>query len=55
MVSVAKGVHAHRIVEGNAIVSPLGNPNLPAHQEKELRRTLIEKALNTLQKESEDE
>jgi betaine reductase len=49
MVSVAKGVHANRITEGTAIVSPVGNPNLTPEQEKKWRRSLLERALNSLQ------
>jgi len=55
MVSVARGVHANRIIEGTAIVSPVGNPSLSPEREKEWRRNLIEKALDALQREAKGE
>jgi len=48
MVLVAKGVHANRIIEGKAIVTPVGHPSLSLEREKEWRKKLIEKALNAL-------
>jgi glycine reductase len=51
MISVAKGVHANRIVEGTAIVNPVGNPSLPPEREREWRRKLIERALDALNRE----
>jgi glycine reductase len=51
MVLVAKGVHANRIIEGRAIVTPVGNPGLPPKREKEWRRKLIENALDALRSE----
>jgi hypothetical protein len=53
MISVAKGVHANRIIEGGAITNPVGNPSQLPEREKEWRRNLIEKALNAIQRESE--
>jgi glycine reductase len=49
MVSVARGVHANRIIKGTAVVHPVGNPTLSAEDEREWRRNLVEKALNALQ------
>ncbi len=54
MVSVAKGVHANRIIKGIAIVNPVGDPALSAKEEKELRKKLVKKALKALQSERED-
>jgi betaine reductase len=42
-------VGANRIVPAIAIPHPLGNPSLPADEEKELRRRLVKKALRALQ------
>ena len=55
MVSVAKGVHANRIIKGTAILNPVGNPNLGRNQEKEWRRKVVAKALNALQTEVKKE
>ena len=42
-------VGANRIVPAIAIPHPLGNPALPADEEKELRRRLVKKALHALE------
>lgn len=42
-------VGANRIVPAIAIPHPLGDPNLPDDEEKELRRKIVEKALAALQ------
>lgn len=49
VVPISKTVGANRIVAAVAIPHPLGNPALNAKDEKELRRTLVEKALIALQ------
>ncbi len=41
-------VGANRIVPAVAIPYPLGNPALPAAEEKELRRKIVQKALDAL-------
>ena len=41
-------VGANRIVPAIAIPHPLGNPALKAEEEKELRRKIVEKALEAL-------
>jgi glycine reductase len=46
---VAKMVGANRTVLGNGIVHVVGDANLPPEQEKQLRRKLLEKALEQLQ------
>jgi len=43
----------NRIVQGRAITNPVGDPALTREQEKELRRKLILKALELLQKDVE--
>lgn len=43
----------NRIVQGRAITNPVGDPSLTKEQEKELRRKLILKALELLQKDVE--
>jgi hypothetical protein len=42
-------VGSNRTVLGNGIVHVVGDANLPAGQEKQLRRKLIEQALEQLQ------
>ena len=48
VVPISMTVGANRIVPTVAIPYPLGDPNLPADDEKELRRRLVEKALDAL-------
>jgi glycine reductase len=45
---VAKMVGANRTVLGNGIVHVVGDANVSPEQEKQLRRRLIEKALEQL-------
>jgi glycine reductase complex component B subunit gamma len=40
---------AYRIVPGYAIVHPLGNPSLPPHREKEMRRKIVTAALESME------
>ncbi|NYE57873.1 glycine reductase [Carboxydothermus ferrireducens DSM 11255] len=53
IVPISKTVGANRIVPTVAIPHPLGNPALPADEEKALRRKLVEKALKALTTEVE--
>jgi len=46
-------VGANRIVPAVAIPHPLGNPELPEDEERELRLNLVKKALRALQVEVE--
>ena len=46
---VAQMVGSNRIVRGARIVNPLGNADLDPQDEKELRRAILEKALEALQ------
>lgn len=52
---ISMTVGANRIVPAVAIPHPLGNPALPADEEKELRRRLVKKALKALTTEVEDQ
>lgn len=51
VVPISKTVGANRIVPTIAIPHPLGNPALDADEEKQLRRGLVEKALEALETE----
>jgi betaine reductase len=42
-------VGSNRIVAGSKIVNPLGNADLDPRDEKELRRTILKRALDALQ------
>jgi glycine reductase complex component B subunit gamma len=49
LVPTALLVGASRIIPGLAITHPVGNPDLSASEEKEARRTIVLKALESLQ------
>ncbi len=49
VVPISLTVGANRIVPAVAIPHPLGNPQLEAEEEKQLRRQMVEKALQALQ------
>jgi len=49
IIPVALMVGSNRIVRGNKIVNPLGNADLDPQDEKELRRAIVENALEALQ------
>ena len=46
---IAKMVGSNRVVLGNGIVHVTGDAKLPLAEEKELRRKLVQKALDALQ------
>jgi len=48
-------VGSNRIVTGSKIVNPLGNADLEPKDEKELRRSILRKALEALQKEVKEQ
>ena len=48
IVPISKTVGANRIVPAVAIPHPLGDPNKTKAQEKALRRTLVDKALEAM-------
>ncbi len=52
---ISMTVGANRIVPTNAIPHPLGNPALSHDEEKALRRKLVERALEALTTEVEDQ
>ena len=52
---ISMTVGANRIVPAVAIPHPLGDPGLEKEDEKALRRHLVEKALNALTTEVEDQ
>jgi glycine reductase len=49
---VAKMVGSNRVIQGNGIVHPLGNPDLPPEEEKALRERILRQAFESLQKEA---
>jgi betaine reductase len=49
LIPAALTVGANRVVQGVAITNPVGNPELSREREKELRRRLVQKALEVLQ------
>ncbi len=49
MTPVALMVGPYRVIPGTGIAHPLGNPALNISKEKELRRSIVEKALEALQ------
>ena len=49
IITISQTVGANRIVPAVAIPHPLGNPKLLPHEERELRRNLLLKALAALQ------
>lgn len=51
---IAKMVGSNRVVLGNGIVHVAGDPNLPANEEKDLRRRLVQKALDALESDSNE-
>ncbi len=55
VVPISLTVGANRIVPTIAIPHPLGNPNLELEEEKQLRRSLVEKALEGLTTEVDDQ
>lgn len=55
VVPISLTVGANRIVPTIAIPHPLGDPNLEPGEEKALRRKLVEKALEALETEIDDQ
>ncbi len=53
IVPISVTVGANRIVPTVAIPYPLGNPDLPGDEERELRLNLVRKAMQALQTEIE--
>lgn len=55
IVPISLTVGANRIVPTVAIPHPLGNPNLDAQEELDLRKRLVDKALAALETEVEEQ
>ena len=55
VVPISQTVGANRIVPAIAIPHPLGDPKMDAAEEKQARRNLVEKALEALSTEIEDQ
>jgi glycine reductase len=55
IIPISQTVGANRIVPAVAIPHPLGDPTKSANEEKLLRRSLVEKALNALKTNIEDQ
>jgi glycine reductase len=51
MTPVAVMIGANRVVPAAGIIHPLGSGDLPADEEKALRRRIVEKALHALRTE----
>ena len=49
IVPISLSVGANRIIPTVAIPYPLGNPNLSAAEEKQIRHDLVERALKALE------
>ena len=49
---IAKMVGSNRIVQGHGIVHVLGDAELPPQEEKDLRRKIVQEALEALAKEA---
>jgi betaine reductase len=48
MTPVAKALGSNRIIQARGIVYPLGDTDLPANEEKALRRRIVQQALDAL-------
>ncbi len=53
MAPVAKSVGSNRIIRGQGIVYPVGNADLPLEEERELRRRLVQQALEALESDAD--
>jgi glycine reductase len=47
-VDIATSAGVHRIIRGRGITHPLGDPSLSPENEKEIRRTIVLKALEAV-------
>jgi glycine reductase complex component B subunit gamma len=55
IVPLAESIGPNRIIPGQGITHPLGDPALPRGEEKALRRRLVRQALDALQTEIHDQ
>ena len=51
--AVAKMVGSNRVIQGCRIVHVLGDPDLPSAEEKALRQSILQRALEMLEKETD--
>ena len=49
MVPLAQSIGANRIVQGKAVTTTTGDPDLPPDEERVFRRRLVERALKSLE------
>lgn len=49
LVNISEGIGSNRILQGNSVLHPLGNPKLSEEGEREFRLGMAEKALALLQ------
>jgi glycine reductase len=49
MSPLAQSIGANRIVRGKAVPHPFGDPSRTPNEEREFRKSLVEKALEALQ------
>lgn len=55
MTPIAVMVGSNRIIPGAGVIHPLGNADLDPQEEKALRRTIVEKALEALEMELKEQ
>ena len=55
LVPTARMLRANRIVQGTGITHPVGDPQLPAPEEKGARRKILNEALDLLARDVQDE
>lgn len=55
MTPVAEMVGSHRIVTGNGIVHPLGSAEASPAEERQVRRRILERALESLGKQAAED
>lgn len=51
---IAEGIGSNRILRGNSVLHVFGNPTLPQRSEKAYRKSMVEKALHTLEETPEE-
>lgn len=45
LVNIAQGIGSNRILQGESVLFPLGNPTLPPEEEYQLRKSMVVRAL----------
>ena len=51
LVNISEGIGSNRILQGNSVLHPLGNPKLAKEAEFSYRTEMVEKALELLETE----